>query len=208
MPHVFGARCDKQPDEDTPWQDNELAPFASAEGVSKPTVSTRGAAVRQKRRSDNCDNNGIKPKRAAFDRIVDLSTVRDRSQQELAERLEREGYAEGEVQEALERAVNCGLVDDMRFAEALVRSRVSAGKGETAIRRDLAQHGIDVDSIVGWPDEFGLSGASQVKKAVEYLECHPPKSKDVYGSAFRKLQTRGYPKNVASQAVRTWYEGS
>lgn len=147
-----------------------------------------------------------KPKMASFDRIVALCAVRDRSYRELQQRLERDGYEAEDIQQSLERACSCGLVDDMRFAQAFIRGRVSAGKGEAVIRRDLEKHGIEADAVPGWPTDFNLDSTSQVDAAVALLEAHPPRAKDLYSAAYRRLITKGYPKSVASRAVRQWFE--
>ena len=141
-----------------------------------------------------------------FERIVVLCSVRDRSSTELVDRLESEGYSAGEAHAAVERSLECGLVDDMRFAEGFIRGRMSAGKGVVAIEKELAKHGIDACVLDDWPDAYGLGEDDQVESAIDYRSAHPPKAKDAWSAAFRKLVGRGYAQSVASRATRRWME--
>lgn len=141
-----------------------------------------------------------------FERIVVFCSVRDQSACELKEKLTKEGYTQEAIEGALERALNCGLVDDIRFAEGLIRGRLYAGKGAQGVEQDLAKHNIDVFQLEGWPDEYGYSEYSQVERAVELLNAHPPKAKDYWSAAFRKLVSKGYSKGIASRATRLWAE--
>lgn len=141
-----------------------------------------------------------------FERIVALCTVRDRSCAELRKRLAEEGLDEHAIEEAIDRGVSCGLLDDARFADGFARGRVSAGKGRLAIERDLLSHDIDPERIEGWPEAYGLDDHSQLQRAIDYLVQHPPKAKDAWSAAFRKLVSRGYSPAIASSATRAWAE--
>lgn len=189
MPHVFGSSGSVAQEPDQPVG----FPLHSPRKGEPPASASAADGVPTQAAGE------------AFDRIVKLCAARDRSRLELLQRLQREGHPRSACDSALERACACGLVDDARFADALVRGRVRSGKGEVAIRRDLAKHGIDPSQLAGWPEEFGLSHDDQVDRAVAFLSSSPPTAKDAYHAAFRKLQARGYPKSVVAQAVSRWH---
>ena len=146
------------------------------------------------------------PKTPAFEYVVKLCMVRERSSAELEKRLVEKGYNKESAQEAVQRAVECGVVDDMRFADAFIRGRVSAGKGIELVKRDLAKHGIDLEQVEGWEDLYHLDDESQLESALDFLEKHPPKAKDAWGAAYRKLTVKGYSSSVSSRAARRWSE--
>lgn len=156
--------------------------------------------------SDEKEPSSAKPKKSAFGMIVHLCSVRDRSSQELRDRLQKEAYSPDDADAAIIRALECGLVDDDRFADSFIRTKVSAGKGRVWIQRELAKHGINVDSLPLWPDEYGLCDGDQAQCAISFLRSHPPRAKDAYGSAYRKLVQRGYSCQIATQAARAWME--
>jgi regulatory protein len=69
--------------------------------------------------------------------------VRQRSVGETRKRLHHLGYPENLVEEVLERFSEVGYLDDEGFARAWVESRDRARpRGETALRRELAQKGV------------------------------------------------------------------
>lgn len=140
----------------------------------------------------------------AFGKIVALMNVSDRSEKTLRERLARAGYPECEVDEALERAKRCGIVDDLRYADVLIRSRISQGKGSVGIERELRDQGIDPDCVSGWPDDFTVDDESERQRALSFLEAHPSRSKNKREGAYRKLLQKGYSSSIAASVARAW----
>lgn len=141
-------------------------------------------------------------------KIIAWVNASDKSERAIRERLERDGFEQAEIDEAVARAVDYGFIDDLRYAAVLIRSRLAQGKGESGIRRELASHNIDIDDVPGWPEEFVGSDDSEVDRALNYLERHPSRSKNVREGAFRKLVQRGYSVSVATTAARIWSESA
>lgn len=143
------------------------------------------------------------PAVSAFDRIVRLVSVRDRCESELRRRLLREGYREDELEDAIERAVGCGLVDDLRFADALIRTRISQGRGRRGIQDELSRLDIEPSMLEGWPDDYFPDGVhDELERALDVLRRHPPRAKNVLQSSYRKLISKGFDSSVATQAAR------
>jgi len=85
-----------------------------------------------------------KPRGTARDRALNLLSFRDRSRRELEQRLLRAGFDPGDVLEVLEGLARAGLVDDERFARAVVEQE--AGRrlsGRRAVAAALASKGVD-----------------------------------------------------------------
>lgn len=96
----------------------------------------------------------------AKDRALRLLGVRSRSREELRRRLARAGFSEDEIAEALEDLERVGLVDDERFADEVVRWRLSRqGYGHRAALDTLRKAGVDravaerAVAAAGWEDE-------------------------------------------------------
>ena len=143
----------------------------------------------------------------AFAKIQRLSCVRERCQSELGLRLEREGFSSEDVNRAIERAVACGLVDDMRYADVLIRSRLAQGKGRQGIEAELSRVGIDVFLVPGWPEEFfSQEDNSEFDRALNLLRRNPPRAKNIRAAAFRKLISKGYSQEIAFEAARCFDE--
>ena len=142
----------------------------------------------------------------AFSKIVALVNVCDRSEKALRERLAQAEFSESEIEDAVERAKRCGIIDDLRYADILIRSRLNQGKGAVGIERELREQGVDIDQVAGWPFGFGVDDESERQRALAFLEAHPSRSKNKREGAYRKLVQKGYASSIAASAARTWAE--
>ncbi len=168
----------------------------------------------------------------AFEKVTRLACARERGSRELIDRLVRDGFSREVAESAVQRALDCGLIDDVRYGAVLVRTRVAQGRGRKGIEDELDRAGISATDIPGWPDEFfSLSGfdpfrvadndedglidcsfgcefneEQEVERALALLRRKPPHSKNVRASAYRKLMTKGYSSSVASAATRRFLE--
>ncbi|MDO4443316.1 MAG: regulatory protein RecX [Slackia sp.] len=143
----------------------------------------------------------------AFKKIVKLLCVRDRCSNDLVERLVRSGFDRCDAESAVERAAACGMVDDVRYADILIRSRISQGKGKAGIEDELAKAHIAPDDIPGWPEAyFPDDGPSEEERAFELLCRKPPRSKNIYAAACRKLASRGFSSDAVFSAARRYAE--
>lgn len=142
----------------------------------------------------------------ALKKIVSLVNASDKSQRAIRERLSREGFAEPAIEEAVARAIDYGFIDDARFTEVLIRSRVSQGRGSAGIERELSENGIVAEEVPGWPYEYPFSYDEELDRALTLLERKPPRSKNAREAAYRRLMQKGYPSGVASSAARMWSE--
>jgi regulatory protein len=100
-----------------------------------------------KRRRDAADSAGDagerrKPLPSAYGKALGLLSRREHSQRELQRKLDRTGYSADEAADALGRLQAQSFQSDERFAQLLVRSRVSQGQGPRRILAELRTHGI------------------------------------------------------------------
>ncbi|RDB62364.1 recombinase RecX [Gordonibacter sp. 28C] len=142
----------------------------------------------------------------AFRKIERLALMREQASASLRARLAHDGFSEQASSAAVDRAVACGLVDDARYAEVLVRSRVSQGRGAQGISAELEGLGIDIAVVPGWPDEFPVDRDSEVERALALLDRKPPRAKNKRDAAYRRLAQKGFGASVSSTAARLWTE--
>jgi len=89
------------------------------------------------------DRDDSKPdKPSAYQKALGLLARREHSRRELRLKLKQKGYQGEEAGEALDRLGEQNYQDDDRFAEVLVRSRVSQGYGPMRVRAELKSHGL------------------------------------------------------------------
>lgn len=80
-------------------------------------------------------------------RAIGLLSRREHSQTELIRKLCARGLPSEAVEAAVVKLAADGWQDDARFAELVVRSRVSGGYGPIRIRAELGTHGLDREMV-------------------------------------------------------------
>ena len=182
----------------SPYSDAAACDAAADDELGFGYATSSRAASDGRRKDVSSNSQGAK--QDALGKIVALLNASDKSEHVLRERLAQVGYTSSEIEEGLERAKQYGFVDDRRFAEVLIRSRASQGRGLDGIQRELRQNGIEPDDLdQGY---FAVVGddQEQIERAVEFLNRKPPTAKNKRQAAFRKLVQRGYSTSIASTA--------
>lgn len=87
-----------------------------------------------------------RPQATAYGKALGLLTRREQSRRELVRKLDQKGFEADEVNAALEQLQRQSFQSDERFAQLLVRSRVSQGQGPRRILAELRTHGIVDDA--------------------------------------------------------------
>lgn len=88
-----------------------------------------------------------RPPRTPLQQAVGLLQRREHSQSELRRKLKQRGAEAADIDAALDRLADSGLQDQQRFADSLVRQRITAGYGPHYIRAQLATHRLDDATI-------------------------------------------------------------
>ncbi len=111
---------------------------------------------------------------AAFEAALMLIGYRDRSRQELLDRLARKDFSPEACESAVARLEQMGYVNDADFAEQLIERHAGRGKSRRAVAFELRKAGVEQDT------------------ADEALEAHYPEE-DLHQVAFAWARTRHKP---------------
>ena len=161
----------------------------------------------RKAHANTLDGSGeVNAAQKAFKKIERLVAVRDRSVSEVTKRLKQDDFSSAVIDEAIDRALRCNYLDDHRFADILIRSRLSAGRGVEGIKRELQDHQIDLVSCEALFDEYQALYPSEFTRALDALMKKPPRAKNKQQAAFSKLMRMGYSSAIAAAAARQWAE--
>jgi regulatory protein len=139
----------------------------------------------------------------AFERALEALALRERTTAELAAWLGKRGFERAEIEDAVDRLVSSGAVDDERFAaEFAADKRELRGWGPDRIREALYERGLDpalIEAAVS-----AESGAQQHDRAIELLErrSEPVFDERSRAKALAFLARRGYDSDLAYDAVR------
>ncbi len=151
-------------------------------------------------------SSGSSDESAAFGKVLRLVKVRDRSIKETKNRLMRDGFDEAAADAAISKAIDYRFLDDARFADTLVRSRLRQGKGLDGIVRELRGHGIVPNEVLpGFPDEYLAERPSQEDCAYALLCRKPPRAKNARQAAYAKLVRAGYPMALSAAVASKWF---
>jgi regulatory protein len=82
----------------------------------------------------------------AYTKALGLLVRREHSRRELERKLSAKGVEPALAETALDKLGEQGYQDDSRFAEMLVRTRITRGHGPLRIRADLGVHHIDSET--------------------------------------------------------------
>lgn len=131
-----------------------------------------------------------------------LLTVRDRSTQEIRERLER-SYTKEEVAQTIDYLLEIGYLDDLRYARNHVDDRNrNRPTGNYLLRLELGKKGINdqiIDQVINTPEtehELALAVAEQRLGALARVDALA-RVRRLYGL----LQRRGFPVTTAKAVV-------
>lgn len=78
-----------------------------------------------------------------FDQALSILSHREHSTKELVTKLKNKGHSEDDIDATIERLEEINYLNDERFAEMFVRSRLSKPLGASRIHQELIQKGIN-----------------------------------------------------------------
>lgn len=176
-----------------------IAPRSDA--VASPASPCAGSAPEKAEGGHGGAEGEERAADAAFRRILRWAAVRERSSAYLRDRLLKDDFAPEVIDEA-------HVVDDRRYGDALIRMKLSAGKGLRSAVAEIEGLGIDPTSLDAWQEHAEQGREAEVERALAVLRRRPPRAKAAREAAFRKLVGQGYDTDVAATAARLWAEES
>ncbi len=146
----------------------------------------------------------------ALDAGLRLLARRAHSRQELRTKLGRRGYDEADVDAAVARLVELGLVDDRSFAVGHVRRR-SAVLGPLALSAELWARGVDrhlaTEALAGFGPEAQVAAAERLARRLAGTRTYTG-YKELLERLGPKLVRRGFSPAVARRACDALWSGT
>lgn len=127
------------------------------------------------------------------------------SEADLRAKLASRNHAEAEIDWVIERCYAARLLDDRRFAEQWISSRVQRGHGARRIRQDLARHGIDnhlVNELLADERDAGSFDDAALQLARRRFSQVDLADAKQHAKAMRHLLGRGFMAEQALAALR------
>lgn len=150
--------------------------------------------------------------RGAFAEALAIVARREYSEAELGDRLRRKGYDEAAVAAAVERCVEAGYVDDLRYARLRAERRLERRPaGHRDLVRDLRRRGLDPTMSERVADEVldAAGGEAAVLRRALRSWCdrhgEPSEWRDAR-RCFDHLVRKGFPRALVRDALSDWID--
>lgn len=129
-----------------------------------------------------------------------LFNTRDYAKAEVEYKLLSAGYDKDLVQGIIQKAQDGNLINDERFSEVFIRSKIMDGWGPRKIQQALAKRGIALDEVKGWPEEF-IEQDQEVERAYALIKHRSALRKNPFEKSVRFLASKGFNYDVCKQAA-------
>ena len=137
-----------------------------------------------------------------------LLEYRERSEQEIKERMARKNYNERLIKSTIEFLKNHNLVNNRRFARMWAESCLRRSYGRWKVRSDLNKKGID-EEIVEEVLRESYSKVDELQIALALIQKKWPFLKEEKNTLLRRvsdfLKRRGFPFEVIAEVIRQQY---
>ena len=146
------------------------------------------------------------PRRDAYQTALDLLSRRDHFLRELSDKLRRKGFPADEIDAAIARCQDIGLVDDERVAERFVEVRAATrGWGPIRLAAELRKRGVPRDDAERMARVSPEMAEEAMRTALRKLEVRAPERwwQDSQRRArmISSLIARGFEADAAISAV-------
>lgn len=122
--------------------------------------------------------------------------MRDRSEQEVRQRLSQRGLEADDVEAVVQRLYRYRYLDDTRFAEGMALRALRRGHGSRRLRADLATKGIAKSIIDAVVTVTFVDEDEQARKALRKRYKTAPTDDASKARAARFLLQRGFPQRL------------
>ena len=146
----------------------------------------------------------------ARDKAIKYLGLSLRTERDVRQRLEREDYPEGIIDDVIALLMRYGYIDDEKFTKAFILSRTKQNIGRNRIFQELMQKGIKRD-IIFECFEDGLEKTDEIKRALEAIRKKMkgflPEDQREKRRLTDYLARRGFAFEVIKEAYKLYAEG-
>lgn len=143
--------------------------------------------------------------KSAMDAALDFLSAKPRTVRETEDKLDSLNYGEYEVYQAVERLKELGYLNDLKFAEDFISSRLATKPvSRRKLKEQLYTHKLPADcideAISAVTDEVEQNNAALVAEKF-YRQFEGLEERDRKQRVMRRLLSRGYDFNTVRQSV-------
>lgn len=138
---------------------------------------------------------------SAFDSALNYLSYKDRTIKEIQAKLKEKGYLCNEIDDAVDKLIYYGYVDEDKYAESYIKSNISK-KSKKLISQELINKGLDLDTIEGQLDYIEYDESAVILNIIDrrFSQADFDDIK-VYRRAYAYLMRRGFQYDAISKAL-------
>ena len=148
---------------------------------------------------ENKQNSPQTHKSNAFDKAAAYLSAQPRTQWEVRKYLKQKKYDTSEIDDAVEKLLEYGYLDDLQYCQSYIRVAADKGKGQKKIRQELEARGIRRETMEeAFPDLDEKKRALEVAVKMTRQQLSEGKELDekFLARAARRLAGLGYTTDV------------
>lgn len=124
---------------------------------------------------------------------IGLLSRREHSTKELTQKLSKKAYSSDDIKQVIAFLLDEDYLSNIRFAESVIRNKVSRGYGWNAIRQELKLKGVNSEIYTGVLDELKVDWYTQAEQAYQKRFGNAPiEDQKDKAKRLRFLQYRGF----------------
>jgi len=137
-----------------------------------------------------------------------LLSMRDYSQHRIKQKMLSKGYLPSEITQAVDYLNESDYLNELRFCESFIRSRVQKGQGEKRIKLELKAQGLnetcfgDFFNSINWQEVCNKSCLKKLK-TLDVTEIHKSRLK-----LQRFLSYRGFTREQISLSIKQHFNNN
>lgn len=130
-------------------------------------------------------------------------TSRARSTGEMRNHLKSKGFTETEIDQVITDFLDYGYLDDEEYCRQYIKYAFSKGKGPIRVRQELAEKGIDRDSILFALEDYEAeeSDLDRALRQARKTVGDRPVDEKMKGRIGRRLVSLGYSMDITYKAI-------
>ena len=132
--------------------------------------------------------------------LLRLIARRDYSRKEACDKLITYGFDYSTAKRAVDDLADIHAIDDLRYADVFIRSKIASGWGMARIERELGNKGVDIHEVEGWPYDY-LDPEDEVQRALEVAARKRVSGPQAWQKLVRFIAGRGFGLDVAKRAA-------
>lgn len=128
---------------------------------------------------------------------------RMRTCEEMNEYLKKKGFGEEEIAEVIREFIDFGYLDDEQYCRQYIKYASDKGKGSKRIRQELAEKGVDRDTVSFALDDY-YDRDDELERALRQAEKtigDKPVDEKMKGRLGRRLISLGYSTDVVYKVI-------